>query len=107
MSGKTTDYLSLVIAITVGGIAILLIGSPWNPLGMGMMGFGWGFMFLIPLTFLALIMLGAYYLVTELTRTERSGSSQNQRPLEMLKERYANGEITREQYLKMKEELGE
>jgi len=109
VSEKKTDYLWFVIAITVGGIAILLIGSTWNPfmlgMGMGMMGFGWGFMFLIPLAFLVLMVLGAYYLVTEFTRTNRSASSQNQRPTEILKERYAKGEITREQYLKMKREL--
>lgn len=107
MSKKKTDYLWLVIIIIAGGIAILLIGSPWNPfmVGMGMMGFGWGFMFLIPLAFLVLMVLGAYYLVTEFTRTNRSASRQNQRPLGILKERYAKGEITREQYLKMKEEL--
>jgi putative membrane protein len=105
---KKTDNLWLVLAIIVGGMAILLIGSPWNPLilgmGMGMMGFGWGSMFLIPLAFLVLIVFGAYYLVTELTRTNRSASSQNRRPSEILKERYAKGELTRERYLEMKEE---
>ena len=104
---KKTDNVWLVIAIIVGGIAILPIGSPWNPfmLGMGMMGFGWGPMFLIPLAFLVLIVFGSYYLVTELIRTNRSASSQNRRPSEILKERYAKGEITRERYLEMKEEL--
>jgi putative membrane protein len=110
VSKKKTDYLWLVIAIIVEGIAILLIGLLWNPfmlgMGMGMMGFGWGFMLLIPLTFLVLIVLGAYYLLTEFTRPNRSASNPNPRPFEILKERYAKGEITREQYLDMKEELG-
>jgi putative membrane protein len=110
VSNKKADYLWFVIAIAVAGIAILLAGSPWNPfmfgMGMGMMGFGWGSMFLIPLGFLVLIGLGVYCFVTEFARTNRSASSQNQRPLEILRERYAKGDITREQYLEMKEELG-
>jgi len=69
-----------------------------------MMGYGWGLMFLIPLAFLALIALGAYYLATGFARTGRWVSS-DRRALEILKERYARGEITREEYLKMREEL--
>jgi len=81
-------------------------GSYAGPYGMmGMMGYGSGFMFLIPIAFLALIALGVYYLVTTFTRTGRSASSRGERALEILKERYARGEATREEYLKMREEL--
>jgi len=69
---------------------------------MGMMGYGWSFMFLIPLAFLALIALGAYYLATG---TGWRASRRDRRALEILKERYARGEITREEYLRMREEL--
>ncbi|MBE0517223.1 MAG: SHOCT domain-containing protein [Methanophagales archaeon] len=68
----------------------------------GMMGYGGWFMPLIPLAFLVLLVLGVYYLFKELTRTE---PSRGERALELLKERYAKGEITREEYVKMKEEL--
>jgi len=79
-------------------------GSYAGPYGMmGMMGYGWGFMWLVPLVFLVLIALGVYYLVTAYGRTGRPASSR--RALEILRERYARGEITREEYLKMKEEL--
>jgi len=78
---------------------------PWGGHVLGMMGFGWSLMFLIPLLFLALIAVGAYYLFTEFTRSSRPSSGGGKRALEILKERYAKGEITREQYLKMKEEL--
>ncbi len=93
------------------GVISALTVIMWTPWGgyksgmMGMMGFGWGFMFLIPLAFLALIVLGAYYLITGFTRTGRLSSGDGKRAFEILKERYARGEITREQYLKMKEEL--
>jgi putative membrane protein len=106
----TKDNYWLIITIVIVGLAILLIGSVWNPLmlgmGMGMMGFGWGFMFIIPLVFLVFVILGVYLLIPELSRKNRAVITQHERPLDILKERYAKGEITREQYLKMKEELG-
>jgi putative membrane protein len=107
MVEKKRDLIWLIVVLVVL-IGILSV-SMWMPWGgymsgmMGMMGFGWGSMFLIPLAFLVLIVLGAYYLVTEFPRTNKSAYHQNQRPLEILKERYAKGEITREQYLEMKE----
>jgi len=54
--------------------------------------------------FLVLVVLGAYYLITALAWQPRSESKDTGRALETLKERYARGEISREQYLKMKEE---
>ncbi len=39
-------------------------------MGMMGMGFGWGFMWLIPLVFLILIVLGAYFLLSGLKATE-------------------------------------
>ncbi len=114
MSRKKRDMPWLVVALVVS-IAILpvLVWGMWGPWYgympgmMGMMGSGWrwGFMSLIPLAFLVLIALGAYYLITEFTKTGGSPPSHSQRALEILKERYAKGDITREQYLKMKEEL--
>ncbi len=106
------DKTSLTFLVTV---IVILIGIPlmvtWIPWAgtihgmMGMMGYGWGFMFLTPLAFLALTALGAYYLVTGFTGTGRPSSGDDKRALEILKERYAKGEITREQYLSMREEV--
>ena len=108
VSGRTS-WLWILVAIVVL-IAILPMltwgSSGWGMGGMmGMMGYGWGFMLLIPLAFLALIALGAYYLATGFARTGRRVPSSNRRALEILKERYARGEITREEYLRMREEL--
>jgi len=70
-----------------------------------MMGFGgWWTMLLVPVV-LALIAYAVYYLVTESSRTGRSSRYRSGRALEILKERYARGEITREQFLNMREEL--
>jgi len=75
---------------------------------MGLTGlhWGWGFMILVPLTFLALIALGAYYLLTQFIETTDSSFSRNKELLDVLQKRYAKGEITREEYLKMKRDLG-
>lgn len=73
----------------------------WNPLGYG---FGWGRMLagsLLFLVFVSLIVLGAYYLVTGRGITEPS----RDRSIELLRERYAKGEITEDQFRKMKEAL--
>jgi len=70
-------------------------GGGW---GWGM-GFGWIFMIL----FWALILLGIVTLA-KWVLTAASGSS-GKRPLEILKERYARGEITRDQYEQMRRDL--
>jgi len=78
-------------------------------MGPGMMGwrgygygFGWGgmlFQALLLLVFLGLIVFGIYHLVGGGRRTS-SG-----RFLEILKERYAKGEITKDEYERMRQEL--
>ena len=75
------------------------------------MWFGWGFMMLWPIG-LVVIAIIVYYVVTGSSHREHySHNSHNQQPqysgraLEILKERYAKGEITRAQFLQMKEEL--
>lgn len=75
------------------------------------MWFGWGFMFLGPLC-LILIAVAIYYFVTSSRRdgcsvhtyTQQQGHYSG-RAIEILRERYARGEITKEQYLQMKDEL--
>jgi len=79
-------------------------------MGGGMMGgwgyptrWGWGFMFarmLIPLLFIVLLIVGAYLLLTP-----RREPMESERAITILDERYAKGEITKEQYLEMKENL--
>ncbi|MHA2323780.1 MAG: SHOCT domain-containing protein [Promethearchaeota archaeon] len=76
------------------------------------MGFGWGFMMLWPI---GLVVIGVivYFAVTSSSHRESySHHSHDQRPqyhggraLEILKERYAKGEITKEQFKEMRKEL--
>ena len=123
------------IAVAVSGIVFLLVlfagmsllGS-WNNGGWGMMGaspsgmmHGWGFssfgwigiilMLLIPVGFVVLVVLGIVGLVRGLTLS-RSGevdpyqmAETQPSPRDILQIRYARGEITREQYLQMLDDL--
>jgi putative membrane protein len=73
-----------------------------------MMGFGMGFgMLFVGLFWIALI-VGAVWMVGSLFQVGRSPNirgDQNQTPRQILDERYARGEITREQYELMKSDL--
>ncbi len=109
MSVKNRDliwvFVFLVVLIGVLLVVMLGFGGGYMSGMMGMMGYGWGSMILIPIVFLVLIAVGAYYLVTGSAGTVRSATDRGGRALGILRERYAKGEITREQFLKMKREL--
>ena len=75
-----------------------------------MMWFGWGFMW-GPIC-LIVIAVGIYFLIKSQTHETCSAHTPtpqihtaNNRAIELLKERYAKGEITKEQFLEMKQEL--
>jgi len=125
------------IAVAVSGIVFLLVlfagmsllGS-WNNGGWGMMGaspsgmmHGWGFssfgwfgmilMLLIPVGFVVLVVLGIVGLVRGFSSIGEGNANLNQRqeaqtsPRDILQIRYARGEITREQYLQMLDDLNQ
>lgn len=74
-------------------------------MGWGGFGFGpvWGLMMLV---FWALIIGGALLLVGAFVRQGPSASDAgNSRALDILRERYARGEITGEQYEQMRDDL--
>jgi putative membrane protein len=76
------------------------------------MWFGWGFMFIGPLC-LVLIAVAIYYVITSVSQREscsihtpvQKSRHYSAGAIEILKERYAKGEITKEQYLQMKDDL--
>ena len=98
-------FVFLIVLISVLLVIVWGLGGWYMSGMMGMMGYGWNTTFLIPIAFLVSIAIGAYCLVTGSAGTGRSASNRSESALEMLKERYAKGEITREQFLTMRKEL--
>ncbi len=73
-------------------------------MGNGMMGFGYGGImgiegWIFPLVFLILVGVGIYFLI----KNQRNDLEQS--PLEIAKERYAKGEISEEEFGKIKKNL--
>ena len=74
-------------------------------------GWGWGMMFFIPLFFIFGAIAIYYFLISSRHNcnshyTPRSNYSRSEgRAREILEERYAKGEITREEFLQIKKEL--
>jgi putative membrane protein len=81
---------------------------PWH-----MYSIGWGEMlviFIVLLLFLGALVAAAIFIGRAVTRSDqRTGWSNPEAPgknaMDILKERYARGEISREEYLRMKEDL--
>ena len=68
------------------------------------MGLGWLFMII----FWVLIILGVVYLVKLIAGTgAKKEATKDETPLEILKKRYAKGEITKEQFDQMKEDISQ
>ena len=101
-------WLVLTIVLVVGLMALFAaLASPWGT-GYGMMGWGWGvLMMAVPLVLLVLILLvvsGAF--------APRPAASAYLAPVsppssatEILDARYARGEISREEYLRVRADL--
>ena len=70
-------------------------------------GWGMGFGFIFMLLFWGLAILGIVALIRWLiTQSSSSRSSRDKSPLEIVQERYARGEIDREEYEQKKRDLG-
>jgi putative membrane protein len=98
-------YFELSLMMITGLLVSCGGGGPYGPMGLGgwgpMMhyGFGYGgtFMWII---FLIVIGLLIYFIVNAQKTKDRAES-----PLDILKRRYAKGEITKEEYERMKKDL--
>ena len=111
-SGWIIILIIVLVVLLLGPFMFMGLMGPgmmggWH-MGQGMMGYGYGsnwiaavLQMILFLVFLGLIVFGVYYLISG-SRPKSSGSS-----LEILKERYAKGEINKEDYDRMKKELKE
>ena len=106
--------LALVIVILVSATFVSSIfgrGYGWGMMGPGMMG-GYSYAILgmlIPVLFLILFVAGVIWLVQTLARgtsSPASGGSTTEPVMDILKRRYALGEITKEQFEQVKRDLG-
>jgi putative membrane protein len=122
MTQKSNTGILLLLVLSIGLLFVVpMFGMMmWGPImmGRGMMGgwgypggiswasptgLGWGFMFagmLVPIIFIVLLVVGAYLLLSP-----KPGTTGDATALEILNERYAKGEISKEQYLEMKQHL--
>lgn len=76
--------------------------NDWHGFG----GWGMGFGFIFMLLFWALVILGIAALIRWLTTRPSPGkNSSDKTPLEIVQERYARGEIDREEYEQKKRDL--
>jgi putative membrane protein len=108
MSGRDVAVIFGAIVIVV--LAVSLLGA--GMMGPGMMAWHWGtaggwWMWAGMVLFWALLLGGGAWLLVTLLRRDRqpdTGIGGN-RALEILRERYARGEITREEYESMRRDL--
>lgn len=85
-------------------------GQPWvgpgyhHPWGWGMMGSGWGiFMMLFMLLFWGAIVVGIVFLIRYLIHSRGGTSSED--ALDILKKRYAKGEIEKAEFEEKRKDL--
>ena len=112
---------NIKMALIIGSIviAVLIIvplflglvsggqGGYWGMMGPGMMsGFGWmWFMPIFMIIFWGLVIWGVVALVRGLSGSRDSDSSKDDSALDVLKKRYARGEINKEEYEEKKKDL--
>lgn len=97
-------FLSLVTVLISPIVGFAHGYDAWHPGGWGhMMDFGYGGMFMW-IIFLILVVL-VVYLILRSTGAKPSAGSFQETPLDILKRRYANGEITKEEFERMKRDL--
>ena len=97
---------AVVASVVVAGTAV---AQPYGP-GGGMYGWGGGFfpfgMFVGPVIMIALVLLVAWALRSPRASHVAAGAPRRSAGLEVLEERYARGEIGRDEYLQKKADIG-
>ncbi len=98
---------AFIILPLVFGLVVGWQGEGWGMMGPWMMG-GFGWMWLMPvlwIVFLGLIIWAVVAAVRGSGESRSSDSSKAESALEVLKKRYARGEINKEEYEEKKKDL--
>ncbi|MDA8157460.1 MAG: SHOCT domain-containing protein [Actinomycetota bacterium] len=77
-------------------------------MGPGTMGWGYGMGIvgaLMMLLFWVLILIGLVYLIKWLAQSSRHGAAREETALDLLKKRYAKGEISKEEFEEKKKDI--
>lgn len=102
-------YLELCLAMIAGLLVSCTGEGSYGPQGRGgwnhMMGYGgYGGIFMwIILIVIAVVII--YFVINRSKRTGNSKNSTGESPTEILKKRYAKGEITKEEFDRLKREI--
>lgn len=110
---NTTVKTILIIVIVVLALSLLPMIFGWGMMGGGMMGpgrggwgMGWGFGWIFGLLFMAALVAGVVWLVTFIASSGTSPSTrQEESALDILKKRYAKGEINKQEFEDKKKDL--
>ena len=94
-----TTAIGLTLLVSACGRFDCGFGEGWGP----MMNFGYGGMFMGMLLIVILVAALVYWLAME-AKSKTKGMS-GETPLDILKKRYAGGEITKDEFERMKKDL--
>lgn len=94
-------FIPVLLLIGCGGYGYGPRDGGWDH--MMNFGYGYGGMFMWIL-FVIVIGVVAYFIIQN-TKTKTSGGAFQETPLDILKKRYAKGEITKEEYDRMKRDM--
>jgi putative membrane protein len=102
------------VSVVVSSAAAYAHGPGEGPgggmMGPGMMGWGYGmgwFWPILMLVFWIAVIVGIVFLIRWVSTRTREHGGFGESAIEILKKRYARGEITKEEFEKMKKDIGE
>ena len=103
MNGRLLPILSLFLSILTGCTKDYPYGSSPGWGHMMYYGYGGGFMWILLLVMIGILL----YFVIQTAKRKNGGEVSEETPLDILKKRYAKGEITKEEFDRIKRELSE
>jgi putative membrane protein len=105
--GSIIVGLAIIVPLIIGLVSGWGYYGSWRMMGPGMMG-GYGFMWFTPILWIVILGLIIWAIVAAVGRPGESrsqGSAKTDSALEILKQRYARGEIGKEEYEQKRKDL--